>query len=83
MATIAWSYAAARHLNISLEVLFHPAGYEGDAEALVENFSTGHYLGVPLLQLYGLTVEPHRAEEEGVDPYPHIAELAQRRIAGR
>ncbi|MEI2385040.1 hypothetical protein [Breoghania sp. JC706] len=72
MATIAWSYAAACHLGIPLEVLFHPDGYKGDAEALIENFSTGHYLGVPLLQLYGLTVEPHRAAEEGADPYPHM-----------
>jgi hypothetical protein len=27
---------------------------------------------VPLLQLYGLTVEPRFAAERGVEPYPHM-----------
>lgn len=72
MATIAWSFAAARHLDIPLEVVFHPEGYKGDAGALIENFSTGHYIGVPLLQLYGLSLEPRLAAEAGVDPFPHM-----------
>ena len=72
MATIAWSWAALCHLELPPEVVFHPDGYKGDADALIGNFSTGHYIGVPLLQLYGLSCEPHIAAEEGVAPYPHM-----------
>jgi hypothetical protein len=72
MATIAWSYAALRHLEVPPEVVFHPHGYKGDSQALIENFSAGRYFGVPLLQLYGMTVEPRIAAESGVEPYPHM-----------
>lgn len=72
MATIAWSWAALCHLGLKPEVVFHPEGYKGDAAALIENFSTGHCIGVPLLQLYGLSYEPRLAAEEGVAPYPHM-----------
>ncbi|MBD8893736.1 hypothetical protein IG616_19495 [Labrenzia suaedae] len=72
MATLAWSYAAARHLEISVEVVFHPDGYKGGADALIENFSAGRYVGVPLLQYYGMCYEPRLAAEEGVDPFPNM-----------
>lgn len=72
MATLAWSYAAARHLEIPVEVVFHPDGYKGGADALIENFSAGRYVGVPLLQYYGMCYEPRLAAEEGVDPFPNM-----------
>jgi hypothetical protein len=72
MATLAWSFAAARHLGVALEILFHPDGYKGGSASLIENFSAGHYVGVPLLQYYGMTVEPRRAAERGVAPFPHM-----------
>jgi hypothetical protein len=72
IATIAWSYAALRHLEIAPEIVFHPDGYKGGSESLIENFSAGRYIGVPLLQLYEMTVEPRFAETRGVDPYPHM-----------
>jgi hypothetical protein len=72
ITTLAWSYAAACHLGIAVEVVFHPAGYKGGAAALVESFTAGHYIGVPLLHTYGMTVEPRRAAALGVAPYPHM-----------
>jgi hypothetical protein len=72
MATLAWSYAAACHLGIAPEIVFHPAGYKGGASALFANFTAGRYVGVPLLQLYGMTVEPRRAAACGGEPYPHM-----------
>ena len=72
IATLAWSYAAARHLKLAPEVVFHPDGYKGGASSLVENFTAGHYIGVPLLQYFGLTVEPRLAAARGVEPYPHM-----------
>jgi hypothetical protein len=72
MTTLAWSYAAALHLSIPLDVLFHPDGYKGGSASLIENFSAGHYLGVPLLNTYGMSVEPRHAVGRGLDPYPHM-----------
>lgn len=57
MAAIAWSYAASRHLGLALEVVFHPQGYHGGSQALIENFSEGRYIGVPMLQLFDMTRE--------------------------
>jgi hypothetical protein len=72
LTTIAWSYAALRHLDLEPAIVFHPDGYKGGSASIVENFTQGHYFGVPLLQLYGMTVEPRFAAERGVDPYPHM-----------
>jgi hypothetical protein len=72
MAVLAWSYAAARHLEIDPEIVFHADGYRGGGANLVENFTRGRYIGVPLLQFYGMTVEPRHAAARGVEPFPHM-----------
>jgi hypothetical protein len=72
MGAIAWSYAAALHIGLDPAVLFHPAGYKEGAHSLLENFAAGRYVGVPYLQWLGLTLEPPRAAQQGVPPYPHM-----------
>ena len=72
MTSIAWSYAALRHLDLDPAIVFHDDGYKGGASSLIENFTAGHYFGVPLLQLYGMALEPKRAATIGVEPYPHM-----------
>ena len=72
MAAIAWSWAAALHLGLDPAVVFHDDGYKGGARAIRENFEQGRYIGLPLLQWMGLTVEAHRAAEFGVEPYPKM-----------
>jgi hypothetical protein len=72
MTAIAWSYAALRHLDLEPAIVFHPDGYKGGSAAIIENFTNECYFGVPLLQLYGMSVEPRRAAERGVEPYPHM-----------
>ncbi len=71
LTTIAWSYAALRHLDIDPAIVFH-AAFKGGGAAIIENFTAGHYFGVPLLQLYGMSCEPHLAAQNGVQPYPHM-----------
>jgi hypothetical protein len=72
LTAIAWSYAALCHLDIDPAIVFHPAGYKGSSESIIENFTAGHYFGVPLLQLYGMSCEPKQAAERGVAPYPNM-----------
>jgi hypothetical protein len=50
IATIIWSFAAANHLELDLEIVFHPNGYKNDAEWLIEQFSNQTYMGLPLLE---------------------------------
>jgi len=70
MMAIAWSYAAAVHLEMDLRILFHAGGYKGWSEALIENFTQGRYFGVPMLQWVGLTADEKRAKELHVAAYP-------------
>jgi hypothetical protein len=72
MTSIAWSYAALRHLELDPAIVFHDGGYKGGGSSLIENFTAGRYFGVPLLQLYGMALEPNRAAAIGVEPYPHM-----------
>lgn len=72
IGAIAWSYAAARHLEIDPAVVFHPHGYRGASEGFLENFRQGRYVGVPLLQWMELTLEEKNAREQGTAPYPHM-----------
>lgn len=43
MAAIAWSYAAAQYIGLPPEVVFHPHGYHGASQNIIENFSPGRY----------------------------------------
>jgi hypothetical protein len=72
MATLAWSYAAALHLGVPVNVLFHAEQHNGNSPALIENFTAGRYVGVPLLQWFGMTVEPRHAADRGLEPFPHM-----------
>ena len=66
MAAIAWSYAAALAAAIDPRVVFHDHGYKGSGETIADNFAQGRYIGVPMLQYYGLA---RRAADHG-DQYP-------------
>lgn len=57
LAVILWSYAALISLEISPEVVFHDAGYKGDAQWLIEQLEGGNYIGLPLLVWMGLCTQ--------------------------
>jgi hypothetical protein len=71
IAAQTWSYAAAVHLGLAPEIVFHPAGYKGAAKTLIETYRDGK-AGVPLLQWMGLTLDSTRAAAASVRPYPHM-----------
>lgn len=72
MAAIAWSYAAAVEIGLDPAVLFHPHGYRGGAQAMIDNFTSGRGVGIPMLAWFGMSAEPHRAAADGMRPYPHM-----------
>jgi len=71
IAAQTWSYAAAVHLGLAPEVVFHPTGYRGAAKTLMQVYGDGK-AGVPLLQWMGLTLDAKRAAAASVAPYPHM-----------
>ena len=71
IAAQTWSYAAAIHLGLPPEMVFHSNGYKGAAASLIRIYRDGT-AGVPLLQWMGLTLDSTRAASISVPPYPHI-----------
>lgn len=71
IAAQTWSYAAAIHLGLPAEIVFHANGYKGSAEKLIEIYRDGH-AGVCLLQWMGLTLDKKRAAAESVEPWPKM-----------
>lgn len=72
LATIVWSWAAALAAGVDPALVFHEDGYRGTSRAYLENFVEGRFVGVPLLQWYGMTFEPQPARAQGVEPFPHM-----------
>ncbi|HEX3578096.1 MAG TPA: hypothetical protein VHY33_05980 [Thermoanaerobaculia bacterium] len=72
VSAIAWTWAASRHLDIDPAETFHADVISGNGPTLLENFLERRYVGVPMLQYWGLTVEPKNAVGRGTDPYPHM-----------
>lgn len=71
IAAQTWSYAAAVHLGLPPEMVFHSTGYKGAAASLIQIYCDGS-AGVPLLQWMGLTLDSTRAAAICVPPYPHM-----------
>lgn len=65
-----WSYAALCYLELPFEVVFHPNGYKGNSDWLIDNYKDGNYIGLPFLEWAGLTLGNERAIKEGKDPFP-------------
>jgi len=55
LAVLLWTYAACQYLDIPPVVVFHPEGYKGQSEWLIKSFTTGQYIGLPLLVWMGMT----------------------------
>lgn len=73
MMAIAWSYAAARHLEIDASILFHADGYKGGGDSLIENFTNGQYFAVCTLEWLGMTFEPKAGRQTAAEEtYPKM-----------
>lgn len=72
LAVLLWSYAACRHLDLDPRVVFHPAGYRDQSDWLIEQFTGGNYIGLPLLVWMGLTQPP--APDAPADGFPAMSQ---------
>lgn len=69
---IAWSYAACIHLGIDPYVVFHEHGYKGGGQNIVESYQNGSTMGIPLLQVCGMTYDSVNAEKLNQKPFPQM-----------
>lgn len=72
MMAIAWSWAALTRLHLDPSEVFHADGYQGGAQWLIDTYAGGTFIALPTLQWIGLTADPRRASELGVEPYPNM-----------
>jgi hypothetical protein len=72
LMTLAWSYAVALHLKIPADIVFHEYGYKGESQNLIDNFEQGKFIGLPMLQYYGMAYNEQTAKSIGVKPFPHM-----------
>ncbi len=59
IAAILWSFAASRHLQLDLKIVFHPEGYKGQSQWLINQFENKNYIGLPLLEWMQMTTTAH------------------------
>jgi hypothetical protein len=74
IGAVLWSYAAALHIGVPLELVFHPNGYKNDANWLIETFQAGNYIGLPFLEWAGLAYGPQRAADQGLPVFPQMVQ---------
>jgi len=74
LAAIAWCWAALVKLEIAPEDIFHPTAYKrgADSQTIIDAARRGVYIGLPLLQHWGMTFDEKNALERGVEPFPHM-----------
>ncbi len=74
IVTMLWSYSACCHLELPIEYVFHPNGYKNESEWLIENYTSGSYIGLPLLEWMGLTLSPKKATKQNKEPFPAMVQ---------
>ena len=71
-AAVPWSYAACVAIGIDPALVFHEGGYRGHSPGLLQTFAFGVPPGLRYLEEAGMAFGARRAEEYGVEPYPHM-----------
>lgn len=70
MGVICWTWAAIVYLKLEPQVVFHPAGYRGASGYYIQMYSSGQYIGLPLLQWMQLC--KHQFDQSDLQPFPHM-----------
>jgi len=55
IVAILWSFAALNHLQLKPDFVFHENGYKGNSKWFIDNFTSGNFMGLPLLEWYKMT----------------------------
>ena len=72
IATMLWSFAACKHLELPLDYVFHAGGYKGSSNWLMDNFNSGNYIGLPFFEWTQMAYSKERALEMNVPTFPEM-----------
>lgn len=72
IATMLWSFAACKHLDLPLDYVFHAGGYKGSSNWLMDNFDTGNYIGLPFFEWTQMAYSKEKAAEMNVVAFPKM-----------
>lgn len=72
IATMLWSFAACKHLDLPLDYVFHAGGYKGSSNWLMDNFDTGNYIGLPFFEWTQMAYSKEKAVEMNVPSFPEM-----------
>ncbi len=72
IATMLWSFAACNHLELPLEFVFHAGGYKGSSNWLMDNFSSGNFIGLPFLEWTQMALSEEKALEQNKPAFPKM-----------
>lgn len=70
IAAILWSYAALSHLGLPSEFVFHNNGYKDSSQWFIENFTSGNFIGLPLLQWFKMASTDEEISKHAHPPFP-------------
>lgn len=72
ISAILWSYAAACEIQLPIDCLFHPNGYKGQSDWLIESLTNETYIGLPMLEWMGMTASKEKAQKQSIAPFPKM-----------
>lgn len=72
IATMLWSFAACKHLELPLDYVFHAGGYKGSSNWLMDNFNSGNYIGLPFFEWTQMAYGKEKALELNVPTFPKM-----------
>ncbi len=72
LEAMAWAYAAAVELMLTMEVLIHEGGYHGKSRDLLQMYTFGVYPGLRGLCESGMTAAPGFTPDCGPVQYPQM-----------
>ena len=72
IGAILWSFVAALHLAIPLEVVFHSNGYKGSSNWLIDSYKENNFIGLPFFEWCKMTISKEKVTTEDQKPFPHM-----------
>lgn len=70
IAAILWSFAVIKYLELPPEFVFHKDGYKGNSGWFIDNFTSGNFMGLPLLQWFQMAYSNDEISEDANLAFP-------------
>lgn len=72
IAAMLWSFAACHHLEFPLDFVFHAGGYKNSSNWMIDNFSSGTYVGLPFLEWAEMALGSEKALQQNQPAFPKM-----------